>query len=345
MDIFYRIAKGFFCMTMLIAACHTSLNAEVEILDIDIFSYEDFAKHDSATIDSIRKALLTKGIVGLRGIPGYKEAAFNFIAHSREFSALDEKIKQAYAPNRKAGEFLGYEIGMEKFLRPDGQWKIDDSKASYYALVPDKEVNVWPSECDLRNPFLQIANIMLKTGRSVLESLELMPKSFPLDRTDGVGRMLHYHKQSDETMDNPFWCGAHFDHGLFTALMPAFYFVDGKSVSEPLEAGLFVRAKDDPNFYKVISDDPDVLLFQVGEFGQLATDDAIRATEHCVRKAKGGIERFTLAVFFSPPMDTTIHSCSQLTSDLRYSGEAGDPCTFEHWNEASLNRYLVSEED
>ncbi len=83
-------------------------------------------------------------------------------------------------------------------------------------------------------------------------------------------------------------------------------------------------------------------MFQVGEFGQLATDDAIRATEHRVHKAKGThVERYAMALFFNAPMETTIHSFSELTQDSRYGGMPGDLCTYQRWHEGSFNRYIV----
>ena len=88
-----------------------------------------------------------------------------------------------------------------------------------------------------------------------------------------IGRMLYYRKCDHN--ENPYWCGAHFDHGLFTVILPAVYFIDGEQVSEPLEAGLFVRTSEETPFKKVVADDLDVMMFQVEEFGQLVRDDGI----------------------------------------------------------------------
>lgn len=315
----------------------------IEILDLDIIAYEDLIQKDPNALQTIRNALFEKGIVGVKGVPGYKESAFRFIERAREFSALPLSVKQAYAPDRSRGEYTGYEIGNEKFKRPDGTWVADDSKASYYAFVTEYENNVWPVECDLKTPFEEIGQIMFQTGKKVMEVIDLLGPKSPISSEGliGLGRMLHYAKQSDETMENPFWCGAHFDHGPFTALLPAYYFANGKYVPEPEEAGLFVRVND--TFYKVISDDPDVILFQSGEFGQLVTDDAIKATQHRVHKAKGGIERFTMALFIVPADDTTIYSHSVLAEDSRYGASPGEACTYKHWGDSSYNRYLSTQ--
>ena len=128
---------------------------------------------------------------------------------------------------------------------------------------------------------------------------------------------------------------------MFTALLPAVYYENGKEIPEPLEAGLYVKAAADGVFKKVVADDRDVMMIQLGEFGQLISNDAMRATEHRVQKALGSVERYSMAIFFDAPMDTLIHSTSTLTSDARYGGPAGSPCTYRHWNDESFKRYIV----
>ncbi len=323
-------------------------NASIEVLDLDIVSYEDFINEDRTALDALQHALYEKGIVGIKGIPGYKEKVLKFIETARAFSALPEEVKESYAPNRALGEtFLGYEKGKEKFKRPDGRWVIDDLKVSYYGFVPDSAFNKWPKEMDLRTPFQDIGKLMSEMGEAVMQKIGLIgPKAVTsLDGAPRLGRMLYYRKSEDSSKDNPYWCGSHFDHGLFTALLPAFYFAQGEAVPEPEEAGLFVKTTSEGIFKKVVANDPEVLLFQVGEFGQLVTHDAIRATEHRVHKAEGRVERFTMALFTDAPMDMEVRSTSVLTADSRYGGKAGDPCTYRHWNGESFKRYLVKDDD
>jgi len=68
--------------------------AAVEILDI--IPYEKIAKGDLTAIQTLDKALHEKGIVGVRGVPGYKEKYEQFITAARAFSALPEEIKERY---------------------------------------------------------------------------------------------------------------------------------------------------------------------------------------------------------------------------------------------------------
>ena len=328
--------------------CGNETDNEIEMLTLDIISYEDFVQAKPEAMRILDLALHEKGIVGIKGIPGYKEKLHNFIEHAREFSSLPEEIKELYAPNRDLGEtFLGYERGKERFKRPDGTWVVDDLKVSYYAFVPDCSENKWPSEVDLKNPFQAMGTLMAEMGAAVMNTIGITGPQAEIssDRVQCLGRMLYYRKSSNSSADNPFWCGAHFDHGLFTALLPAFYFVAGEPVKEPAEAGLFVRQDANSNYRKVAADDMDVMMFQVGEFGQLISNDGIRATEHRVRKAEGCVERYTMALFFNAPPEVEINSTSVLTADARYGGSAGDPCTYRRWDEESFKRYLFKEED
>lgn len=313
-----------------------------EPLALDIISYEAFVSEDPEALNLLKTALLKQGIVGIRGIPGYKEKVTKFIETAREFSALPEETKETYAPNRALGEtFLGYERGKEKFQRPDGSWVIDDLKVSYYGLVPNHPHNKWPSEVDLQTPFQDLGVLMSQMGEAVMEKIGLIGPSTGITLGNKVGRMLYYRKSLEGASDNRFWCGAHFDNGMFTALLPAFYFIEGEAIAEPAEAGLFIKTTQEGVFKKVVADDPDVLLFQVGEFGQLITNDGIRATEHRVHKALGAVERYTLALFFEAPMETVIHSHSELTQDARYGGPAGSACSYVYWSNESFKRYLA----
>lgn len=333
-------------LIILLASVMMQAQETIEILNLDVINYEDFIKEDGQAMLILNRALYEKGIVGIRGVPGYKEKYQQFIQAAREFSALPEEVKESYKPNRALGEtFLGYESGKEKFQRPNGEWVVDDLKTSYYAFVPDNVKNKWPREVDLRSPFETLGELMAEMGESIMYKIGFLggDTGLQLEGDSRVGRMLYYRKSNNN--ENPYWCGAHFDHGLFTSILPAIYFANGEQISEPSEAGLFVRTSKEAPFKKVVAEDFDVMMFQVGEFGQLVTDDAIRATEHRVHKAIDAIERYTIAVFYSAPMEIPIYSKSVLTSDARYGAKKGEACTFRHWHEATFQRYLVKEDE
>jgi isopenicillin N synthase-like dioxygenase len=341
-----RLFKNVIGLLALVLTTICQGTGKSEVLELDIISYDDFAQQDAEALQVLKKALHEKGIVGIRGIPGYQEKVQNYIEAARKFSALSEEVKKSYAPNRDLGElFLGYERGKEKFIRPDGSWAIDDLKVSYYAWVPDHRENKWPVEVDLKTPFQELGMLMAQIGEAVMGAVELIgPKTgISLDGIPRLGRMLNYRRSSDSLVqDNPYWCGNHFDHSMFTTLIPAYYFVDGKEVPEPEEAGLFVKTNAEGVYRKVVAN-PDVMMFQVGEFGQLATNDEIRATEHRVHKADGNVERYSMALFADAPMNAVIHSTSVLTNDSRYGGGPGDPCSYRRWNDETFKRFLVKD--
>ena len=87
--------------------------------------------------------------------------------------------------------------------------------------------------------------------------------------------------------------------------------------------------------------DKSILLFQVGEFGQLLSNDRIKATKHMVKKAPCGIERFTFALFYSAPGEMTIQSKSKLNQDTRYlKNQFSDgSISYRNWEKASLETY------
>lgn len=312
-------------------------------LDLVVINYENFTEQKKEAIEALKYALHDHGIVGIRGVPGYQNKLLNFIRCARAFSKLPLEIKEQYAPDRLSGDIYGFEIGKERFKDEKGDWVVDNLKASYYAAIPDTSDNKWPVEVEIKEAFQALGSVMSEVGKEILSAMELIgPKTgISIDGIPSCGRMLHYHKATHAADENPNWCGNHFDHGLFTALVPAFYFKDGRSVQEPEEAGLFVKTHVDGIYKKASVSDPDILFFQVGEFGQLVSDDRVCATEHVVHKANDAIDRFTMAMFFDVPMDTVIYSQSKLTSDDRYEGECGDPCSYKSWSDNSFARYLA----
>lgn len=334
--------KRSFLTIALISMVSALLNTHaMETLELDVISYEKLIQEDEETLHTLHKALHKKGIVGVKGIPTYKEKYEQFLQVARAFSALPEDTKEYYKPNRDLGEtFLGYEAGKEKFQRPNGEWVVDNLKTSYYAFVPDNSQNKWPVEVHLKDPFESLGTLMAKTGEMIMYKIGLLgDATFHLEEDACVGRMLYYRKSDNN--ENPYCCGAHFDHGLFTAILPAVYFSNDVQIAEPMEAGLFVREPQTTTFKKVMANDLDVMMFQVGEFGQVITNDKIHATEHAVCKPLEAVERYTLAVFYNAPMELPISSTSVLTSDTRYGGKAGESCTYRQWSDASFQRYLT----
>ncbi|MDX1902059.1 MAG: hypothetical protein SFW66_08700 [Gammaproteobacteria bacterium] len=314
-------------------------------MKIDIIPYADLlAPNMGASSELLANALRDKGIVGVKDVPQFVEKSAHYIDTVRAFAALPEAVKQRYAPQRETGATEGYELGAEWFKNAHGEWQIDDKKASYYACVPDHPKNKWPEEINLREAYLDLGVLIFDVAKKVLHATGFLDevKVDPNSLT-GYGRMLHYQKVGDESYDNPDWCGAHLDHGTFTALMPAYYFRDGVAIDEPEEAGLFIVPTNGETFEKTYANDKSILLFQVGEFGQLASHDRIRATRHIVKKARGNIERFTFALFIDTPGDFTIRSSSLLNKDSRYQDNQSvdGSITYDAWAKASYERYQV----
>ncbi len=312
-------------------------------MKLDIISFHDLNDAQNiAAVTNLTHALLHKGIVGISDVPDFENKSRAYINAARNFSNLEEAIKLKYVPDRDAGNTEGYELGAERFKNKDGLWQIDDKKASFYAFVPDNAKNIWPTEVDLKTPYLALGELIFNTGKTILNIMRLNNHvGLEHDKLVGYGRMLHYHKESDLTFENPDWCGAHLDHGIFTGLIPAYYFRDGIEVDEPAEAGLYIIPSDGVEFEKINADKKDVLLFQVGEFGQLISNDRIKATKHIVRKAKGQIERFTFALFYSADDNTIIKSTSILSQDERYKANkmADGSISYGEWQKASFDRY------
>lgn len=313
-------------------------------MKLDIISYSDILalgsnRSKALELDSI---LRNKGIMGVSEVPYFLERSDAYIKAVRAFSALPEEVKSRYAPDRDAGFTEGYELGAEWFKNEAGEWQIDDKKASFYAHIPDRACNIWPKEIDLKTPYQELGELMRHTGSLLLSALGITQTlGFKTDEWFGYGRMLHYQKVGSTTDSSTTWCGAHLDHGAFTSLLPARYFRNGVQIDEPEEAGLHVIPSGESQFSKVNATDHGVMLFQVGEFSQLASNDRIMATKHLVRKARGDIERFAFACFIDPPAETRVKSNSVLAQDSRFAASkaADETTSYQDWAAASYERY------
>lgn len=312
-------------------------------MKLDIIAYRDLINTNNAlVIQNFETALLQKGIIGIEGVPEFENKTRAYIDAARAFSALPDSIKQQYAPERDKGDTEGYESGAERFKNQDGIWQVDDKKSSFYAFVPDNDRNKWPREMDLKTPYLALGELIFQTGKLLLDVMGLNNKlGLQLEHLVGYGRMLHYKKETDATNINPDWCGAHYDHGVFTGLIPAYYFRNGKEVDEPEGAGLYIMPSDGFQFEKIEASNKSILLFQVGEFSQLLSNDKIKATKHIVKKASGEIERFSFALFNSADDSTIIKSQSKLIEDERYKDNQflDGSISYKKWQDASYERY------
>ncbi len=314
-------------------------------MHLEIISYHDL--QNTSIEDRVRDALYNTGIIGIRDVPGFVEKTQQYLQSAQQFARLPEEIKKQYAPNRDAGNTEGYELGAEWFKDENDNWKIDDKKSSYYAYVPDHDKNQWPREVDIKTTYLALGELIFATGKKVLNFIGINEKmGIPHEKLTGYGRMLHYHMDmaclEKQTHSNEDWCGAHFDHGVFTGLVPAYYFRDGVEIDEPDEAGLFIYPTNGTQFEKVPAQEKNILLFQVGEFAQLASHDQICATKHIVKKAKGNIERYAFALFYiaSCP-DLIIQSKSKLSHDERYLKNcfSDKSISYDKWAAATYARF------
>jgi isopenicillin N synthase-like dioxygenase len=103
--------------------------------------------------------------------------------------------------------------------------------------------------------------------------------------------------------------------------------LEGKRVPKPEGTGLFIRGEE-------VLPPQDALLFQVGEVAELITNGAITATEHEVRKAVGGYERYSFALFINPPSDYIIN-----TTLTKYNDRFSPGISYEDWSLLSLSKY------
>lgn len=296
----------------------------VKKLDIKIFQYDDLRQKK----DEMKAYMHEYGFVAIRGVPEFVKKRENYLRMAQEFVLTDDDLKSSVSAV-EGGSIAGWTRGKEKF-----RGQVDAYKGSYYAFIKShEEQNIWPSQQlwsqaeEFKRAYIELADLMFNTGREVLSIIGL-----EFDKLSATGRMLHYASvQEGDESNNPYWCGMHRDHGLFTGLISSAYKKDGKIVPEPSGAGLYIRDKK-------VKIPADILVFQVGETSDLITNHDIVATDHYVKKAPSGFERFTFALFFDLDDDYKIYTNNvdpQCQSRYQYG------MTYKEWCRKSIDRYKV----
>jgi len=288
---------------------------EKKEMELRIFPYNEIRESASEILNDF----CTKGFIAIGEVPGFIEAYERFLSTAQEFTALPTKVQAECTPELSFAR--GWSRGIEVF---DG--KKDTYKGSYYACIPDDSSNIWPNQLPLfRKYFVEVSNHIARVGKEILPLVGMQ------EETTCVTRMLHYGAISENEDDgNPYWCGLHRDHGLFTGLCPEVYFREGKRSPKPERSGLHIL--DAEISLK------GVMMFQIGESLEVYTNGSVRATEHYVQKAFGGYERYTMASFFQASDDLKL-SCTNPDVIDKYSDRYSSNMTFKTWNDRSLAKY------
>jgi isopenicillin N synthase-like dioxygenase len=276
------------------------------------------------------------GFIAVEGVPGFGDAYQQFLATARQFTDLSKEERTQCTGATYAAR--GWSRGVEVF-----NGKTDTYKGSYYAVVPDNSSNIWPEEGlpELRNAYQNVATIVLEAGKQILPIV-----GFSHENVKGLGRMLHYKSVAGGEDDgNANWCGDHRDHGVFTCLCSEAFYKDGEVVSRPANSGLYIEGNP-VGIPLDVAISRNIVFFQMGEVIELMTKGEVRATNHLVKKATDGSERYALAVFVDP-MDEIIINFGgsstaiiekykdRLTEEEIVSGSV----TFDAWNARSLAKY------
>ena len=314
-------------------------------LKLQTVSYQDLVSGTSqsaSALSTLKSALKRDGAVSIGDVPNFVEQRKTYFKEAVSFAQLSEEQKQDVAAGgvEDTYSYLGYDVAAEQFKGPNGEIYADQNKRSYYAIFPDSENNKWQEGTQLKTAFLELARTVHDTSEVVLRAVGILGEDGPITDLEGAedfGRMLHYITGDNED-PNPFWCGQHKDHSLITGLIQPLYMLGGEEVPPPEGAGLHIKVGE--TYHRVIGE-ADSITYQIGDFGQLISNDDVIATEHRVNKPNHptrGLERHTLALFIDPKLDQKVENSTSVlaSTDSRYV--EGDT-TFNDWHLRTLARH------
>ena len=288
-----------------------------------VVSYDDLASSiDLSTQLERAFGSSSRGLIAIRGVPGFVEAKRRFLPLAHGLAHLDPEHLEKNLTDERSFYNAGWSRGKEKL----GD-EPDFSKGSYYFNPitdrpgSDKEretypasfpCNIWPDEAanrqldGFRESARELGRIMHDSVVLLARHIDSMAKSKVSGYSDGSlfeamkttqkakGRLLYYYPLGGDSQDaasaapkEDSWIGWHNDSGFLTALSGDMYVND--ETGEPLdrsevdpEAGLYVAEHGTGAPVRV--DIPeDCLAIQTGECLQILTGGIVAATPHCVR--------------------------------------------------------------
>ncbi|KAJ7139709.1 Clavaminate synthase-like protein [Mycena epipterygia] len=308
------------------------------------------------------------GIIIVRDLPSvYTTYRERLLKLSHAFANLDETVREQYADPRSRYSFgwsHGKEImnGKPDVLKgsyyanpvvenPNVSSALQESYPEYY------NKNIWPKIDEagvesFETAFKDLGKFIFEVGCALavacepfaLSHLNDASVSLPeLIRTSNTvkARLLHYFPpgpdsalpgENDHVDD---WCGWHRDHSILTGLCSAMFIREDDSglkiVPSPSpDSGLYIRTRGGD--LTKVSIPVDCLAFQTGEALEVATDQKLRATPHCVRVGRSPgtekISRETFALFMQPDVnkhlsnETTFGQFSKRVFDEHYDVSA-----------------------
>lgn len=281
---------------------------------MQVFDYISLSPHKNQIIQGFHD----KGFIAIRGVPGFVKAYEDFIDSAQKFISLPEERRAQCTPHDFYSR--GWSFGIEKYHTVN-----DAYKGSYYVKYPEDHanaLNLWPSQdvSDFKKHYLKLVEIIFQMGKEIKSLFEVN-----IEDMTSLARMLYYGPIHDPKAVE--WCAEHRDHSFLTGLCPGVYFYKGQKVPPPPKTGLFVRGEE------VLAPD-DALLFQIGETAELITNGVVIATEHEVRKAIGGYERYSLALFMDPLPDYVMESTLTKYNDRFTSGMC-----HREWHQRTFKKY------
>ena len=187
------------------------------------------------------------------------------------------------------------------------------------------------SASKITKPYQRVASQFLKDSATLADLIR--------DSRTTKARLLHYFppdpsipQSEDDPIDS--WCGFHLDHSFLTGLCPVRVIIAADPDSDATQA-LFLRKDADGEPVAIknpasnsglyirnrggdlvkVSIPSDCLAFQTGEALEIATENRLRATPHCVRvgtfSSTDEISRESFALFMQ--CDTKHRLSSEMT--------------------------------
>ncbi|MCC7272707.1 MAG: isopenicillin N synthase family oxygenase [Alphaproteobacteria bacterium] len=269
---------------------------------------------------AIRRACDASGFFYVTG-HGVPEAWIaDAFAANRRFHALPAAAKSALAMNRWHRGYMGFgtaKLTSSARFAPARRPNQMESFFVRHEVAPDdpgrragaplQGPNQWPDDPWFRTAVTRYDAAMRRLGASLLPALSIAAGEAPdylaarFDPPSTALRLNHYPPAPADRPDDLFGSHPHTDYGFLTIL------------AQDAIGGLEVRMPD--GGWRPAPHLPGTFILNIGDAFARWTNDAFNSTPHRVVNASSERDRYSIAYFFDPALETVIECLPRFRSD------------------------------
>uniref|UniRef100_A0A7S3PKK6 Isopenicillin N synthase-like Fe(2+) 2OG dioxygenase domain-containing protein n=2 Tax=Sar TaxID=2698737 RepID=A0A7S3PKK6_9STRA len=280
------------------ALAFASVNGEVVNYEVSKFSMADVAIHNDNTVNELKSALYTSGIVAVTDIEGFEKVQKAALS-AFQYCADKEAIAVYELEDGASRSSVGAEVHGSSAL----PFEVPESCAAFAEASKVLQTHV-SRVCDA---FISSLDTVLGSKpvitRSGAEDIKYASLSHALMNAN---HLEHFHAYTASSKSNSdLSVELHTDNGILIAFTPGLFFDEGKVVDAAEDDMFYIQLANGEMVRAVLPRNS--LVFMMGEAMSKLVDEKIRAVPHSLKVNPKHDQRMWFGRMFLPPADAIFH--------------------------------------